>query len=60
MSSIGYPVAGDNLYCPKNLLEIGLNAFGRMMLHARILGITNPSDQKFHRFESRLPKEFKI
>jgi 23S rRNA pseudouridine1911/1915/1917 synthase len=60
MSSIGHPVAGDNLYCPKNLLEIGLNTFGRMMLHARVLEIIIPSDQKSYHFESPLPKEFKI
>lgn len=60
LSAIGHPVVGDRIYCPKNLLENDLEAFGRMMLHARILGIISPSDQKFHYFESPLPKEFKI
>lgn len=60
LSAIGHSIVGDGIYCPKNLLEIGLETFGRMMLHAKILGIISPSDNKFHRFESPLPKEFKI
>jgi 23S rRNA pseudouridine1911/1915/1917 synthase len=60
LSAIGHPVVGDTIYCPKNLLETDLKVFGRMMLHAKILGIISPSDEKFHRFESPLPKEFKI
>jgi 23S rRNA pseudouridine1911/1915/1917 synthase len=60
LSSIGHPVVGDKIYCPRNLLENDLKAFGRMMLHAIVLGINSPSDGKIHRFESPLPKEFKI
>jgi 23S rRNA pseudouridine1911/1915/1917 synthase len=60
MSAIGHPVVGDKIYCANNLLEKDIELFGRMMLHARILGIKNPTDEKFRRFESPLPKEFKI
>jgi len=60
LSALGYPVVGDTIYCAKNLLEKDVEIFGRMMLHARILGIKSPTDKKFHRFKSPLPKEFKI
>jgi len=58
--AIGHPVAGDEIYCAKNLLERDVEVFGRMMLHARFLGFYTPIDSKFQRFESPLPKEFKI
>jgi len=60
LNAINHPVAGDQVYCAKNLLERDLAIFGRMMLHARFLGFMNPTSQKFQRFESPLPKEFKI
>jgi len=56
----GYPVAGDEIYCAKNLLERDTQIFGRMMLHARFLGFYTPINEKFQRFESPLPKEFQI
>lgn len=58
--AIGHAVVGDSIYCAKNLLEQDLEYFGRMMLHARFLGFTHPLTGKFRRFESPLPKEFKI
>lgn len=60
LNAINHPVAGDKIYCANNLLEKDLNIFSRMMLHAHFLGFTNPTTQKFQRFESPLPKEFKI
>lgn len=60
MYALGHPVAGDQIYCAKNLLEYDTEVFGRMMLHARFLGFINPTTQKFQRFETPLPKEFKI
>ncbi len=60
LSSIGHPVAGDKIYCAANLLEKDDIAFNRLMLHAEVLGFISPKDQKFHRFKSPLPNEFKI
>jgi len=60
LSSIGHPVAGDKIYCASNLLENDNILFGRLMLHAEILGFIDPENQKFHRFKSPLPNEFKI
>ncbi len=60
LTSIGHPVAGDSIYCAANLLENDTVAFNRLMLHAEILGFINPETQKFHRFKSPLPNEFKI
>lgn len=58
LAAIGHPIAGDVIYCSKNLLVNDQKAFGRMMLHARYLGFTNPKTEKFQRFECPLPKEF--
>ena len=60
LSSIGHPVAGDKIYCASNLLENDNILFGRLMLHAEILGFIDPENQKFHSFKSPLPNEFKI
>ena len=60
LSSIGHPVAGDKIYCASNLLENDNIVFSRLMLHAEILGFIDPENQKFHRFKSPLPNEFKI
>ena len=60
LSSIGHSVAGDKIYCASNLLENDNILFGRLMLHAEILGFIDPENQKFHRFKSPLPNEFKI
>ncbi|MBW6441860.1 RluA family pseudouridine synthase [Patescibacteria group bacterium] len=60
LSAIHHPIVGDTIYCSNNLLDSDLKLFKRMMLHARFLGIRNPSNKKFQRFESPLPNEFKI
>ena len=60
LSAVGHPVAGDTIYCAKNLLETDEKIFGRMMLHAHFLGFFNPKTHKFQRFEALLPKEFQI
>ncbi len=60
LSAIGHPVAGDPIYCAKNVLELDIKSFGRMMLHARFLGFLSPQTQKFQRFEAPLPNGFKI
>jgi len=58
LSAIGHPIVGDLLYCTKKLLEQDSNAFGRLMLHARVLGFSDPKTQKFQRFEIPLPNTF--
>lgn len=60
LSAIGHSVAGDPIYCAKNLLEMDINLFNRLMLHAEILGFLSPTTGKFCRYKSPLPKEFKI
>ena len=60
LSAVGHPVAGDVVYCAKNLLGTDEKAFGRMMLHAHFLGFSNPQTNKFQRFEAPLPREFQI
>ncbi len=51
-------IAGDAIYCPKNLLIIGNNVFGRMMLHATKIKFFDPLLHDFVQFESELPKEY--
>jgi len=60
LSAIGHPIAGDSIYCAKKLLKEDEDTFKRLMLHARFLGFLDPKSQKFKRFESPLPVEFKI
>ena len=51
-------IAGDPIYCPKNLLTIGREAFGRMMLHATKIRFFDPHLHEFVQFESPLPTEY--
>ena len=60
LSAIGHPIVADVIYCANNLLENDLKAFGRLMLHARFLGLLNPKSQKFQKFEAPLPKVFQF
>lgn len=60
LSAIGHPVAGDSIYCSKNLLKDDIEVFNRMMLHSRFLGFLNPKTHKFQRFEAHLPKQFQV
>jgi 23S rRNA pseudouridine1911/1915/1917 synthase len=59
-SAMGYPVAGDTIYCSKILLEVTLNQFGRMMLHAQKLGFYHPKTGNFIEFTSNTPAEFSL
>ena len=58
--AIGNPIAGDQIYCSKILLERSLIHFGRMMLHASKIGIFHPKTDKFIEFTSKIPKEFSL
>jgi len=51
-------IAGDPIYCPKNLLTISTEVFGRMMLHATKIRFFDPQLHEFVQFESPLPTEY--
>ncbi len=51
-------IAGDPIYCPKNLLTLGTEAFGRMMLHASKIRFFDTQLHDFVQFESPLPTEY--
>ncbi len=55
MAYIGHPVAGDQVYGPKN---INTSLHGQC-LHAKYIGFTHPRTEKFLEFESDLPEYFK-
>ncbi|WP_232698418.1 RluA family pseudouridine synthase [Brevibacillus daliensis] len=52
MKYIGYPLAGDPKYGPKNTLELDGQA-----LHAKLLGFTHPRTGEYMEFEAPMPKE---
>ncbi|MBO5863229.1 MAG: RNA pseudouridine synthase, partial [Paludibacteraceae bacterium] len=54
MQSIGHPIIGDKKYGSK------INPLGRIGLHASVLGFYHPVTGKFARFESPVPKYFKL
>jgi 23S rRNA pseudouridine1911/1915/1917 synthase len=59
-AAMGYPVAGDSIYCSRILLESSLNQFGRLMLHAQKLGFYHPKTGNFIEFTSQTPAEFSL
>ena len=54
MAYIGHPVAGDQVYGPKNTNT----ALHGQCLHAKYIGFTHPRTKKFLEFESDLPEYF--
>ena len=52
MKYIGYPLAGDPLYGPKNI------AWQWTILHAKLLGFTHPTTGEQLVFEAPLPEVF--
>jgi 23S rRNA pseudouridine1911/1915/1917 synthase len=54
-ASIGYPIAGDNVYGSKNILF----NLKRPFLHAAMLKITHPKTKTKMTFESPLPNDLK-
>ena len=52
MSDIGHPILGDTRYKSKT------NPLNRLTLHASLLEITNPLNNKVMTFKSNIPKEF--
>lgn len=54
MAYIGHPVAGDEVYGPKKVVQ-GLNG---QCLHARKIGFIHPRTHEYMEFSSELPKYF--
>ena len=54
MAYIGHPVAGDDVYGPKNVVS-GLNG---QCLHAKKLGFVHPVTNEYLEFDSCLPEYF--
>lgn len=54
MSSLGHPIAGDEVYGPKKIIK----SLGGQCLHAKVLGFTHPITKKEMLFDSDLPKYF--
>lgn len=52
MSDIGHPILGDTRYKSKT------TPLNRLTLHASLLEITNPLNNKVMTFKSNIPKEF--
>jgi len=52
LAFLGHPILGDEKYGKRN-------EFCRLALHARSLGFLHPRTNKFLRFDSPLPEEFK-
>ena len=53
LSEAGHPVVGDQLYGST------INPFGRLGLHAKVLGFTHPTTGKRMVFTAALPKSFR-
>lgn len=64
MAAINHPVVGDPLYCkrkapgnlPKNVAD-KLKGVKRQLLHARILGLKHPKDNRYLEFSAPPPKD---
>ncbi len=54
MSSIGHPVAGDEVYGPKKVIK----ELAGQCLHAKHIGFTHPVTKQWLEFESPLPDYF--
>lgn len=54
MASLGYPVAGDDVYGPKKVIT-KLNG---QCLHAKVIGFIHPRTEEYMEFNSELPEYF--
>lgn len=54
MASIGHPVAGDDVYGPRNVIQ----SLGGQCLHAKTLGFLHPRTGEYMEFDSELPEYF--
>ena len=53
MAHIGHPVAGDDVYGPKNGVSMG-----GQCLHAGLIGFVHPKDSRYVEIEAELPEYF--
>ncbi len=53
MAHIGHPVAGDDVYGPKNGVSMG-----GQCLHAGLIGFEHPKDSRYVEIEAELPEYF--
>jgi len=56
LSSMGYPVLGDKVYCGKRALKSGF-LINRQALHAASLGFNHPTTGKYIEFNAPLPRD---
>lgn len=54
MASIGYPVAGDDVYGPKKVIT----KLKGQCLHAKVIGFVHPRTEEYMEFNSELPEYF--
>ncbi|MCC2641184.1 MAG: rluD1 [Nitrospira sp.] len=58
LHAIGHPILGYMLYGGNNIGVIKEYAIPRVMLHARMLGFTHPTDHLYHEFTVPPPQDF--
>ena len=58
LSYIGHPLVGDPLYSGRKRGRVGLEMFGRLMLHAYKISFLDPKDNQKVEFKSEIPEEF--
>ena len=54
MSYLGHPLAGDDVYGPKKVID----SLGGQCLHAKTLGFVHPATGEYMEFDSELPDYF--
>lgn len=57
LTSIEHPILGDKTYGGTKVMTVGDVVIPRVMLHARTLGFTHPTDRTFHQFDVPCPPD---
>ena len=57
LTSIEHPILGDKTYGGTKVMTVGDMPIPRVMLHARTLGFTHPTDRTFHQFDVPCPSD---
>ncbi|MGZ9133300.1 MAG: RluA family pseudouridine synthase [Nitrospira sp.] len=57
LTSIEHPILGDKTYGGPKVMTVGDVPIPRVMLHARTLGFTHPTDRTFHQFDVPCPPD---
>lgn len=58
LAALNHPIVGDTVYAPRNMLASSENDFGRLMLHAHMLGFSDPTGSKAVEYTAPIPSEF--